>query len=158
MNSENLKKLLVVFHSASGNTQKMTDAVIRGINKTGAKPQSWSAVTALQATPDDVLSANGIILLTPENVGYMSGAMKVFFDRSYYPCLEKTQGMPYALVIRAGNDGEGAKQSITRIVTGLAWREIAPPIISRGEFDDTILSECEDLGESFSAGLDAGIF
>ena len=158
MTAENSKHLLVVFHSASGNTQKMTDAVIKGIENGASARQTWAVVNALTATPEQVQNANGIILLTPENFGYMSGAMKVFFDRIYYPCIEKTQGLPYALVIRAGNDGQGAKQSITRIVTGLAWREIAEPIISRGEFDDAILADCEELGESFMAGLDAGIF
>ena len=114
--------------------------------------------TALEAEADDVLTCHGLIALTPENFGYMSGAMKYFFDRIYYPCLEHTQGLPYALVIRAGNDGTGARQSVERIVTGLAWRPIAEPIISKGEFQDSILESCRELGESFAAGLASGIF
>ena len=156
--SEITKNLLVVFHSASGNTQRMTEAVLYGIKNAGCEDLKWSTKTALDADSNDVLDADGIILLTPENFGYMSGAMKYFFDRIYYPCLEKTQGLPYALVIRAGNDGAGAQQSISRICSGLAWREIAEPLVSRGDFDDAILHDCRELGESFAAGIDAGIF
>ena len=156
--SSEARQLLVVYHSASGNTQRMKDAVVAGIAESASDSLCYRVKTALDADADDVLACDGIILLTPENFGYMSGAMKYFFDRIYYPCLEHTQGLPYALLIRAGNDGNGAKNSIQRIVTGLAWREIAEPIISQGTFDAGILQACEELGASFALGIDSGIF
>ncbi|MEM7465521.1 MAG: NAD(P)H-dependent oxidoreductase [Pseudomonadota bacterium] len=152
------KTVLVIFHSASGNTERMTDSVCAGLGAAESGQLSWRRLHALEAEAADILKADGVILLTPENFGYMSGAMKYFFDRIYYPCLEKTQGLPYSLIIRAGNDGEGAKQSIERIVTGLRWREVAEPIISKGDFDEAVLAECRTLGESFALAVEAGIF
>ncbi len=152
------KSLLVVFHSASGNTQAMKDAVVEGIDAANATQVNYQVRDALEANEIDVQNANGVILLTPENFGYMSGAMKFFFDRVYYPCLDLTQGMPYALVVRAGNDGAGAISSIERIVTGLAWQEISPPILSKGTFDEIVLEQCTELGSAFALGLEAGIF
>lgn len=153
-----LKSLLVVFHSASGNTQAMTDAVVAGIEAAETLRLNFDVKHALEATEDDVLKANGVILLTPENFGYMSGALKFFFDRIYYPCLDHTQGLPYALVVRAGNDGEGAIGSIERIITGLAWQAVSPPVLSKGNFDASILEQCTELGSAFALGLDSGIF
>lgn len=152
------KNLLVIFHSASGNTQRMCEAVVAGITSDQTTAVDPSVKKALEANASDLSNASGVILLTPENFGYMSGALKYFFDRIYYPCLENTQGMPYALVVRAGNDGLGAVQSVERITTGLAWRAVAAPIVSKGEFDENILQTCHDLGATFAAGLDAGIF
>jgi multimeric flavodoxin WrbA len=156
--SNSSKQLLVVYHSASGNTQRMADAVVAGLAAMSSPDFSYLFKTALDAGPEDVLACDGIILLTPENFGYMSGALKYFFDRIYYPCLDQTQGLPYALIIRAGNDGTGAEQSIERIITGLAWRAIAEPIVSKGEFDASILPDCRELAESFAVGLQSGIF
>ena len=136
----------------------MTDAVVAGIETAATSKLDYQVTSALEATENDVLSTNGIILLSPENFGYMSGAMKFFFDRIYYPCLDHTQGLPYALAIRAGNDGAGAISSIERIVTGLAWRQISPPILSKGDFDPAVLEQCSELGSAFSLGLDSGIF
>lgn len=152
------KTLLIVFHSASGTTQKMIDAVVDGVATAENESLRYIVRHALQATSDDVRNADGIILATPENFGYMSGALKYFFDTIYYECLEHTQGMPYALLIRGGNDGQGALQSVRRIATGLAWREIAPPLLSKGEFDHAILRDCRELGAAFAVGLEAGIF
>ena len=112
----------------------------------------------LQAGPSDVLWCHGLILGTTENFGYMSGALKDFFDRIYYPCLEATQGRPYALFIRAGNDGSGARSSVERIVTGLKWRAVAQPVIAAGEFTAAHVAQCEELGMTLAAGLEAGIF
>lgn len=115
-------------------------------------------LTALDANSDDVLWSDAIVLGTPENFGYMSGAMKYFFDRIYYDCLEHTEGKPYALTIRAGNDGSGAQNSMERIITGLKWREVQAPIIAVGEFEPRVLDLCEELGMAMAAGLEAGIF
>jgi multimeric flavodoxin WrbA len=112
----------------------------------------------LQAGSEDVLWADGVILGTTENFGYMSGAMKDFFDRAYYPCLEKTEGLPYVLFIRAGNDGQGARSSIERIVAGLSWKQVQAPLICTGTWRDEFLVQCEELGATMAAGLEAGVF
>ncbi len=136
----------------------MAQAVIRGANHKDIEDVEVRVRDALEATQHDVLWADGYIFGTPENFGYMSGALKYFFDRIYYPCLDKIGGRPYSLFIRAGNDGSGALASISRIVTGLAIREVQEPVLIAGEFDETRLVECEDLGMAMAAGLEAGIF
>ena len=88
----------------------------------------------------------------------MAGLIKDFFERIYYPCLEETQGLPFALYIKAGNDGEGARTSIERIVTGLKWRPVRPPLVLTGDFRPAFVEDCEELGLTMAAGLEAGIF
>jgi multimeric flavodoxin WrbA len=152
------KRLLIIYHSRSGHTETMAEAVIRGAQDEMIEGVEVVVKPALEATPADVMQANGIILGTPENFGYMSGAMKFFFETIYYPCLDHTQGLPYGLFIRAGNDGQGALTSMTRIITGLRWRQVAAPVIIAGEFDTVRLADCSELGMSLAAGLDSGVF
>ena len=152
------KHLLIVFHSQSGSTRRMADAVIQGASSELVDGVVVRAMEALAATADDVLWADGLILGTPENFGYMSGAMKYFLDRVYYPCEGKVDGKPYALFVRAGDDGTGAISSVRRILNGLNVKEVQDPVLIAGEFDDTRLGECEELGMTLAAGLEAGIF
>jgi len=152
------RKLLIVYHSQSGSTSRMAEAVIRGASHDDIENVEVRVRDALEATPDDVLWADGYIFGTPENFGYMSGALKYFLDRIYYPCLDQIGGRPYALFVRAGNDGSGALSSVSRIVKGLAIREVQEPILIAGEFDAARLAECEELGMAMAAGLEAGIF
>lgn len=151
------KHLLIIAHAPSPNTQRLVDAVLAGARHPDIENVRVSFKPPLEAGPDDVLEADALILGTTENLGYMSGALKDFFDRSYYPCLERTQGKPYALFIRAGHDGTGTRRAVERIATGLRWRPVQPPLICRGEFDETFLEQCEELGTYLAAGLDAGI-
>jgi len=153
-----MANLLIVSHRPSENTEAMNRAVIRGVRHPDISGIESRVIRPLEAGAGDVLWADGIILGTTENFGYMSGAMKDFFDRVYYPCLEKSEGLPYALFIRAGNDGLGAKSSIERIVTGLNWKQVQPPLICTGPWRDEFLEQCEDLGATMAAGLEAAIF
>ena len=152
------KRLLIVYHSQSGSTSRMADAVIGGANHPDVDNVVVRVKSALEASADDLLWCDGFILGTPENFGYMSGALKYFLDRVYYECIDKVDGKPYALFVRAGNDGTGAITSVSRILTGLAVREVQDPVLLAGEFDDSRLSECEELGMTMAAGLEAGIF
>ena len=119
---------------------------------------SKSCRNPFEADPEDVLAAQAIILGTTENLGYMSGALKDFFDRIYYPCLEQSEGLPYAVYIRAGHDGTGTRRGIETIVTGLRWRSVQEPVICQGDWDDGFVPMCEELGASMAAGLEIGIF
>jgi len=112
----------------------------------------------LDANADDVLSAAGIILGTTENFGYMSGLMKDFLERIYYPCLDHTEGLPYALYVKAGTDGQGAKTSVERIVTGLRWKPVMPATILTGDYRPEFNETCYELGMTLSAGIEAGIY
>ena len=152
------KHLLVVFHSQSGSTTRMAEAVIRGARSVDVEGVEVRVKSALEASSDDLLWADAFILGTPENFGYMSGAAKVFLDRVYYDCEGKINGMAYALFIRAGNDGSGAISSIRRILTGLSVKEVQDPVLIVGDFDDARLTECEELGLTLAAGLEAGVF
>lgn len=136
----------------------MADAVIAGANSSAVDNVEVRVRTALEADAGDLLWCDGFLLGTPENFGYMSGAMKYFLDQVYYPCEGKLNGKPYALFVRAGNDGSGAISSMRRILSGLAVREVQQPVLIAGEFDPTRLAECEELGLTLAAGLEAGVF
>ncbi len=153
-----MSNLLVVSRVPSANTQALTDAVLRGARHADVTGIQVRHIPPLQAQPEDVQWGDALILGTTENFGYMSGALKDFFDRIYYPCLERTEGLPYALFIRAGLDGQGTRTAVERIVTGLKWRAVQAPVILQGEFQKAFLAQCEELGLTMAAGLEAGIF
>ena len=150
-----VKKILIVHHSKTGNTKNLTSAVIRGARKVNTEIRSLSA---LKASSKDVLWCDGLILGTPENFGYMSGAMKHFLDEIYYDCLDKVNGLPYAIYVKAGTDGTGTVINIEKILSGLSLKKINEPVLIVGEMDDAALSQCEELGHLMAAGLEASIF
>ncbi|MEM9690065.1 MAG: flavodoxin family protein [Pseudomonadota bacterium] len=152
------KHLLIVFHTQSGSTRAMADAVIRGACNDSVDGVEVRVREALDAGPDDLKWCDAFVLGTPENFGYMSGGMKLFLDRSFYPCEGQVDGRPFALFVRAGNDGSGAISSIRRILNGLNVREVQEPVLIAGEFDESRLAECEELGLTLAAGLEAGVF
>jgi multimeric flavodoxin WrbA len=139
----------------------------------GAARESTLAVrleAATTAGPDALLESSGYVFACPENLAAMSGLMKDFFDRSYYPVLERLQGRPYAILICAGSDGSNAARQIERIATGWRLKAIADPIIicTHAQTPEQILApkqiwaadlaRCEELGATIAAGLDLGIY
>jgi len=152
------KHLLVVFHSQSGNTGRLIEAASRGAHNGDIDGVDVRTLTAVNAHSDDLLWADGLILGTAENFGYMSGAIKDFLDRTYYEVEGKIQSLPYALIVSANNDGTGAVRSIERIVGGYPFKSVQEPLIVVGDVSDKSLGEAEELGLLLAAGLESGIF
>jgi multimeric flavodoxin WrbA len=152
-------KHLLLIHGGhpGGRTAAMVAAVLEGI-KLADEDVECRAVPALQAGVEDLLWANGLLIGTPEHFGYMSGAVKDFMDRTFYPVENKVDGLPYAVFVSAGNDGRGAVSAIERIALGYKWRRIAEPLIVRGEPNDDDMQGCRELGQTMAAGLALGIF
>lgn len=151
------KSLLIVAHAPSANTARLRDAVAEGARGPDVEGVDVTVLSPFDATPDHVRAAHAIILGTTENLGYMSGALKDFFDRCYYPCLEETQGTPYALYIRAGHDGTGTRRGVETIVTGLRWKAVQEPLLCRGDWNEAFVARARELGLYMAAGLEAGI-
>ncbi len=150
------KHLLIVFHSQSGNTEKMAQAVLAGAQV--CEGVDTHCLRARQAEVDDLLWADGLLLGTPENLGYMSGALKDFFDRTFYPVQGRIDNLPYGIFISAGNDGTGALMHIQRIARGYPFRQVIEPIIARAEVTEADLLRCHEMGQTLAAGLEFGIF
>ena len=151
------KNLLIVAHNPSVNTQKLVAATLRGATHGDIEGVEVQHIPPLQAGADDVLWADAIILGTTENFGYMSGALKDFFDRIYYPCLEHTEAMPFATYIRAGLDGTGTRIAIGKITSGLKWKAVQESMILHGEYRTEFEDQCEELGMLMAASLESGI-
>ncbi len=151
------RQLLIVAHAPSPNTRSLVEAVLRGTEHPDIENVAARWVAPLEATAEDVLAADAIILGTTENLGYMSGALKDFFDRCYYPVLERKQGLPCALYIRAGLDGTGTRRAVESIVTGLRWHWAQAPIVLKGDWQPDFLHQAEQLGLYMAASLDSGV-
>ena len=163
-----MKTLLIVFHSLTGGTRQMAEAAAAGA--ADETEINVRLLTAAEAQPADVLAADGFIFATPENLAAMAGRMKDFFDRTYYPVIDRINGRPYAALICAGSDGENADRQIARIATGWRLRQVADTLIVRtnAQTAETILAaktippaelqRCRDLGAALAGGLAAGIF
>lgn len=113
---------------------------------------------ALQAGVPDLLAANGLLLITPEKFGYMAGSLKDFFDRTFYPTQGKLAGLPYALMVVAGNDGAGAVASVERIARGYPLKVIAPALVFKNALVGDDIQQARDMGAAMAAGISAGIF
>lgn len=150
-----MKTLLIVFHTGGVKTAQMAAAVERG-----ARTEDNVRVVVKRcadAGPEDVLAADGLILGTPENFGYMSGMMKDFLERIFYECEGKVEGRPWALFVGAGQDGSGAVSSVERIVTGLRLKKVCEPVVVVKELQPAQVAALEELGAAMAAGLAAGI-
>lgn len=152
-----------MYQSRSGGTQSLVDAAVGGarlaMNEMGGIGGTAVEVKhAFDTTPDDVKAASAVLIATPANFGYMSGAIKDFFERVYHPCLEVTAGMPYAMIVKGDTDVDGAASSVERIATGMRWREVLPRLCVVGEVTGVQLDAAHELGATITAGLDAGIY
>lgn len=152
------RRLLIVSHSQTGGTASLVEALVAGARDDQIEGVEVVERDALDASADEVMGSGALVLATPENFGYMSGAMKYFFDRVYYPCLEHTRGRPYVLVVKARDDGQGALRSVERIVTGLAWRAVQPPLLVIGPVTDADRDAARELGMTMAASLSLDLF
>jgi multimeric flavodoxin WrbA len=151
------KKLIIIAHAPSENTQRMVEAVIKGANHPDIANVEVQYISPLDTQANDIKNAQAIIIGTTENLGYMAGLIKDVFDRCYYDCLDHTQGLPFSYYIRAGHDGTGTRRALDTITTGLRWRLVQKPLICKGGFDEAFIAQCEELGLAMAASLDAGI-
>ena len=151
------KTLLIVAHAPSANTRLLRDAAFQGASHSDLEKMHCVVKAPLEASPEDVMACHAILLGTTENLGYMSGALKDFFDRSYYPVLEEKQGLPCALYIRAGHDGTGTQRAVESITTGLRWRWVQPPLLLRGEWQPSFVDQVEELSMTLAFSVESGI-
>ena len=150
--------LLLIAHSPSENLRAMEASVGDGARLLESEGVRLRQLSPLVATAADVLAADAVILGTPENLGYMSGALKDFFDRSYYGLLNQTDALPFAYYVRAGLDGTGTSRAIESICGGMKWKLVQPALICRGDWRPAFLDDCQELGQAMASGLDLGIF
>ncbi|NOE27958.1 MULTISPECIES: flavodoxin family protein [unclassified Ruegeria] len=161
-----MAQLLIVYHSRTGGARQMAEAAA----ESARAETEVELVPADQAGPEDVLAADGYIFCAPENLAAISGLMKEFFDRCYYPVLGQIEGRPYAQMICAGSDGENAARQIARIATGWRLKEVQSPLIvcthaqtpeailARKTIPEDQLDRCREIGAALGAGLTMGIF
>lgn len=152
-----MKRILLMHHSQSGHTTTLAEAVKAGVLEL-ADEIALRERRAAQATLDDLLWAEGLLIGTPENFGYLAGAIKDFLDRTYYPAQNRTVGLPWAMFVSCDNDGTGAVRALERIALGYGWHKIAEPVLVRGAIDDTALARCRELGQTLAAGLSCGLY
>lgn len=162
--------LLIVWHSQTGGTRQMVQALCDGVTREAAESVRARALPAAQAGPDDVLACDAVIFAGPENLAAISGCLKDFFDRSFYPLLDRVAGLPYAQMVCAGSDGHNALRQVERIATGLRLRKVAEPvlvctnaqhaeaILARKQLEEAQLHQCRELGRTMGAALQMGLF
>jgi multimeric flavodoxin WrbA len=146
-------RLLIVHHTPSPATAELLDSVIRGASDPEITGVEVVRRAALAATAPDLLAADGIVLGTPANIGYMSGALKHFFDTVYYVCADDTRGLPYGLYVHGNLGVEGAVRAIGSITEGLGWRQVAAPVELTGAPDKVALEACWELGATVAATI-----
>jgi multimeric flavodoxin WrbA len=148
-------RLLVVHHTPSPALDALHRAVVDGAHADGIEGVEVVSRAALAATAIEVLDADGFVLGTPANLGYMSGALKHFFDLVYYPCLDATPGRPFGVYVHGDDDTGGAVAAIARITTGLRWQTVHAPVSVTGRPAAEDLEACWELGATVAASLSA---
>ena len=151
-----MTRILIVYHSQTGNTEKMARAVAEGAK--AIEGAEFILRRACEATLQELLDCQGLAIGTPENFGYMSGMIKDFFDRTYECARGKVFRKPYVVFISAGNDGTGALRSIERIALGYQFKKVYEPVISKGTLTEETLEKCRELGQTLAGGCVEGIY
>ena len=151
------KNILFIHHSPSENTKKLSKLVQKKI--TNVTPNvNLTILNLIEANTSSFREMDGLIIGTTENFGYMSGLTKDFFDRCYNDLKDKTEGLPIIYYIRAGLDGEGCKVALNKILTGLRWRQVLPPLILKGSWQEGYMKHLEKFALTFASGIELGIY
>jgi multimeric flavodoxin WrbA len=151
-----MARILIVYHSQTGNTKRMAEAVAEGA--AGIEGTEVILRCARETVTEDLVLADGIAFGTPENFGTMSGMLKDLFDRTFYPTQDKVFRKPYVVFVSAGNDGSGALNAVERIALGYKFRKIYDPVIVQGKMTAEALEKCRELGAILAAGCGLGIY
>ena len=152
-----MKHLLIVYSTQTGRTRRLVSAARAGAAEL-ADEVEVRFLRARDAGLHDLLWADGLLVGSPENFGYLAGAVKDFLDRTYYPAEGRTIGLPYAMLVSAGNDGSGAVRALERIATGYQWKRVSEALVVKGELDDAALARARELGQTLAAGIAYGVF
>jgi multimeric flavodoxin WrbA len=153
-----MTRLLFICHCPSENTRALRSAALKAVDTLALADFELRTLAPTDAGPHDVEWCDGLLMGTTENFGAMAGLTKDFFERIYYPCLSSTQGLPFSLYTRAGEDGSGTVQGIGRIATGLRWKSVSDPLVLQGQWQHHFEDQVEELAMTIAAGLDAQIF
>lgn len=148
-----MKRLLVVHHTVSPATHALHLAAIEGARDPAIEGVEVVARPALSAGALDVLEADGYLLASPVNLGYLSGALKHFFDQIYYQCIDSTAGRPFSAWLHAGSDASGALRALQSITTGLRWRAAQATLVVTGDPSPEDVASVRELGAAAAAGL-----
>jgi NAD(P)H-dependent FMN reductase len=148
-----MPRLLVVHHTPSPAVHSMLEAIRDGATDPAIEGVEVVVRAALAGTAVDAVEAEGYLILTPANLGYLAGATKHFFDQIYYPCLEETSGRPFGVAIHGNDDTAGAERAVRTITTGLRWRAVAEPVLVTGAPQRADLDACRELGATVAARL-----
>ncbi len=150
--------ILIIFHTQTGNTEKLARAVAKGVDETGHVRAVCKR--AADATAQDLKECSAFVICSPEYFGYMAGGVKDFFDRTYEELKDDptVQKKPYAVVVSAGNDGSGALNHIERICRGYRLKKVQEPILCKGKVTEEVLARCVEIGSTIAEGINAGIF
>ncbi|HRY11172.1 MAG: flavodoxin family protein [Actinobacteria bacterium] len=146
-----MARLLIVHHTPSPAVRQLLEAAVAGARVPELADVDVQAEPALSATASDVLAADAILMITPANIGYMSGALKHFFDTIYYPCMDATRGMPWGLVVHGNDDTAGAVSSVTKLAGALTWRQVVQVVSVVGQPDSATLDTVRDVGATVCA-------
>ncbi len=148
--------LKIIYHSQSGSCARLAlEALV------GAKKEEGFEVVVIRAfdsSISELCDASGLLIIAPENAGYLAGGMKEFFDRIFYSAIRKAIILPYSLVISAGNDGSGAARQTQRILSGIPLKPVMEPLVIRGELTVKACRRVQDFGLAMAAGLHMGIY
>jgi len=152
-----VKTLLIIAHDPSPNLRSLKQALIDGGRAPEIDGVDVRALSPFDTGTNDILAADAVIFLTPENLGYMSGALKDFFDRCFHDLDGRTDAMPYAIVIRAGKDGTGTRRAVESICGGLSWRLAQETLICRGSWQADFVDQAGELAQTLAVSLEAGL-